>query len=269
VELQEDITKLIHEMKSCRIKGCSDNGFCDRQTEKCVCDMGFIGEYCSTPDPIPEVTARVARFEKIFLNKEWGNSESVSGSGSTKQWTESIRSSIANLTQRYAIKSVLDSPCGDFNWMKLVDYPAGLQYLGQDIVRPMITHLRKTYANNMYDFIFNDMAFRGPYKAFDLIICRDGLQHLSNTDAMKAIENFELSGSKYLLTTIYIKLWDNSDIQPGEMRAALLTKPPFNFEEPLEIFYDYPLKQDETKAPTGFGYKRMALWKLPIMRKKT
>src|SRR3712207_7875432 len=47
--------------------------------------------------------------------------ESYSGRGSELGATESLRSYLPQLFERLNIKTFLDAPCGDWNWMRQVD----------------------------------------------------------------------------------------------------------------------------------------------------
>ena len=61
-------------------------------------------------------------FTKFYNRNKWGNLESFSGDGSTIKETTKTRKIIENVIKKYKIKSLLDIPCGDFNWMKLINF---------------------------------------------------------------------------------------------------------------------------------------------------
>jgi hypothetical protein len=66
-------------------------------------------------------------FTSIKQKNLWGDAESVSGPGSTIDQTKILVAELSNLFIAKNIKSLLDIPCGDFNWMQTVDLsnPAG------------------------------------------------------------------------------------------------------------------------------------------------
>ena len=70
-------------------------------------------------------------FSEYFKENAWGSDESVSGAGSTVQATKWLVRELSDLLRRYSVKSVLDLPCGDFNWMRYVDL-SGIDYVGAD-----------------------------------------------------------------------------------------------------------------------------------------
>ena len=61
-----------------------------------------------------------------------GLPETLCGRGSTLASTAHMRPIFQHLLWEYKIKSLLDAPCGDFNWMATIDL-AGIDYLGLDI----------------------------------------------------------------------------------------------------------------------------------------
>ncbi len=76
-------------------------------------------------------------FSKIYQTSAWSSAESVSGPGSELQQARNIIEEIPILLRELNIKSLLDLPCGDFNWMKLVNL-TGVEYLGGDIVPDLV-----------------------------------------------------------------------------------------------------------------------------------
>jgi len=246
---------------------CSSHGFWDKYGERCQCDMNYIGDACQIPIlwKSKEDIDRENSFKSIYDHDTWGNRESKSGDGSTIWWTASIRPFLANMIKKYDMKNMLDSPCGDFNWMQHVEFPSDFEYVGVDVVLSEIELNRKKYSNDSskFFFIFRDMVMLPPYKSFDLIFSRDALQHLPNVATTGAINNWVASGSKYLITTFYTKFEPhdpNADISPGDYRDFNPMYPPFNWEDPIEHVRDHH-PDDHRALPYQ---KNMGLWKLPI-----
>jgi hypothetical protein len=84
-------------------------------------------------------------FTNIFKKNWWNNDESRSGWGAELKRTESIRINLADFARRHALGSLLDAPCGDYNCMRHVAWPAGFRYVGADIVHDLIIENRKNY----------------------------------------------------------------------------------------------------------------------------
>lgn len=66
-------------------------------------------------------------FSEVFQGNLWGDPESLSGPGSNLLETRTIRRDLPRLFAKYGVRSILDVPCGDFNWMKEMDL-AGVNY---------------------------------------------------------------------------------------------------------------------------------------------
>lgn len=173
------------------------------------------------------------RFTRIYKAGGWGCPESVSGGGSTLSVTAPIREEMPELLQRLGVKSMLDAPCGDFNWMRelLKDAPADLVYYGADIVEPLIESI-KQYETDKVHFVVADII-NDELPAAELILCRDCFIHLSNRDIRKTVDNFKKTGASYLLTNSFSEIGHNKDIQTGRWRQINLRLPPFNFPEPI------------------------------------
>ena len=173
-------------------------------------------------------------FTQIFRNRAWRSRESASGPGSTVSITKTIRGLIPDLIARYEIKSILDIPCGDFNWMKEVDLST-VNYTGADLVADLIQENRKKYLRTNINFVQLDLIANQLPKA-DLVLTRDCMVHLSFSDCADAIKNLKNSGSRLLLTTTFPEVSENQDIKTGEFRKINLLSEPFLLPSPLEIY---------------------------------
>ncbi|GAP71843.1 glycosyltransferase [Candidatus Symbiothrix dinenymphae] len=169
-------------------------------------------------------------FTDIYKNNYWGSQESASGGGSTMAGTVTIREQLPLLIDKFAIRSMLDVPCGDYNWMKEV--PKTCDYIGGDIVAEVVANNRRLYTSDKVRFAQIDIT-KDTLPKVDLIFCKDCLQHLSYKSVMAALNNFKSSGSKYLLVTSYPLTWRNHDIHNGDYRALNLQKKPFYLPSPI------------------------------------
>lgn len=193
------------------------------------------------------------RFTVIYTRNSWGSKESVSGSGSTLVMTESIRDLLPILFQKFEIKSILDAPCGDFNWMRLVDLK-GISYLGADIVESLVNDLNKKYSSDYISFVNIDIT-RDSLPKSDLMLNRDCLFHLSYRDIKFTLKNFLESGGKYFLTTSYDNTGEfiNMDIRSGGFRLIDLFESPFYF--PKNFHFEIP-----EPGQASFPPRRLYLW---------
>jgi len=90
------------------------------------------------------------------------------------------------------------------------------------------------------------------------VLCRDALVHFSFADIAAAIRNFKRSGSLHLLTTTFIDVEQNADVETGSWRRINLERPPFSFPPPM-------VQLDEKCPRAGGEGKRLALWRLDAL----
>ncbi|GBU25052.1 hypothetical protein R83H12_01691 [Fibrobacteria bacterium R8-3-H12] len=189
-------------------------------------------------------------FTSIYKNNLWGSSESRSGTGSHIKTTENLQKALPELWKKYSVKTFLDAPCGDYNWMKEIN-KNNIKYLGIDIVEELIENNKKYEDKNvsfkMLDIITDELP------EVDMILCKDCLQHLSYESVHKVLSNFKKSGSKYLLVTSYPLTQKNLDIKNGDFRPLNLFIEPFNLKDPLyelskefSDYYDYGIEKTYT-----------------------
>jgi hypothetical protein len=163
-------------------------------------------------------------FKDIFEKSVWGGDfESKSGGGSELEATLTIREQLPKVLSKYSISTMLDIPCGDYNWMKEVNKDCN--YLGCDIVTELVARNQQLYSSDTVNFQQMDLT-KDFLPKVDLIFCKDCLQHLSEEKVKEALNNIKRSNSKYLLVTSYPKTWRNYDIYDGDYQPLnLLIKP--------------------------------------------
>lgn len=168
-------------------------------------------------------------FAAIYRENLWRNPESRSGWGSTlagENGTEKIRQGIAQISEQYNISTIVDVPCGDFNWFRAIEL-RGATYLGVDIVPDLIARNRELFGSDNISFICQDLAEWVP-PAADLIIVRDLLIHLTNNQATACLRNIVGSGARLLLVSNYAQVCRNEDTFTGGLRLYNLFRPPFD-----------------------------------------
>ena len=179
-----------------------------------------------------------AAFSHIYTNNGWGSEETRSGFGSTLEYTAPLRKSLEELLRRLHVRTFLDAPCGDFNWMRHVQLPPDAKYIGSDIVRPLITNLQARYGDSRYQFVVTDIV-RGHLPAADLWLCRDVLFHLPTNEIVATLRNFSHSRIPFILTTTYDFEKENPDVQPGGFRYINLNRHPFLLPRPRLRIADF------------------------------
>lgn len=194
-------------------------------------------------------------FTSIYRDNLWGDAESVSGPGSTLLETARLRNELPTLLKEVGAKSMLDAPCGDFNWLSKTQLPLE-RYIGADIVPALVEQNEKLYGDEQRQFLVRDIT-RAELPCVDVILCRDCFIHFSYRHIAAAVRSFKRSKSKYLLTNTYTRWPQNRDIRTGNFRPLNLQLAPFNFTTPLRLISEKNPEQE----PRYFS-KSLALWAL-------
>jgi hypothetical protein len=159
------------------------------------------------------------------------------------------------LLRAYGIQTLLDLPCGDFNWMQQVDLQ-GIHYIGADIVETLVAQNQQKYGQDYRKFLHLDLL-TDELPAVDGVLVRDCLVHFSLAHIEQALTNLRRSKIRYLLSTTFSDIETNVEIQTGYWRPINLLKPPFNLPEPLASLPD-----SGPKTRSGFPDKMLFIWEI-------
>jgi hypothetical protein len=177
-------------------------------------------------------------FSEICKKGYWATTQTVSGPGSTLEYTANLRQHLPQLFKDFSIRSIYDAPCGDFNWMRLVIKQNDITYYGADIVPAIIVKIQQ-YETSKVSFKCADITL-DEFPKVDLWLCRDCLFHLSNRDIILALRNYLASGTPLVLTTTHLNTaaFENVDIRSGDFRLIDLFSAPYFF--PQEVLARIP-----------------------------
>jgi hypothetical protein len=199
------------------------------------------------------------KFSKVFRDNLFHGSESLSGRGSDLDQTHIIEREIPIVLNDFHVKSVLDVPCGDQNWMSRIDFKR-IEYIGADIVPSLIKRNSVAFGSQLKKFIELDLTQSVPPKT-DLIFCRDLFVHLSTKSINACLNNIRESGSTYLLTTTFTDLRSYNNLpffsKDVGWRPINFQLDPFNFSVPLTI-----INEGCTEGNGKFSDKSLGLWKI-------
>ena len=180
-------------------------------------------------------------FTEIYKSGKWGAKVTdeqpfYSGPGS---YGENAKEYVAFLTafiKQNEIKAITDIGCGDFAiGSQIVKQNPAIKYNGCDVVRDLIEYNNEKYGTSSVKFFQIDAA-NGTIPAADLITVRQVLQHLSNAEISKVLNN--IKSFKYVLVTEH-QLKEgteisfnkdkktNADYRLSEGSAVYLDKSPF------------------------------------------
>ena len=195
-------------------------------------------------------------FTYIYKNNYWNNAESVSGPGSTIGHTKGIIERINTFNSHHEIRSILDIPCGDFNWMRHLNL-SNIKYVGADIVEEMVRKNQQFYGRNGILFQTLDIT-KDSLPTCDLIINRDCLVHFSNELIFASLKNMMESKATFLMTTTFPDHQNNVDIITGNWRPINLTLPPFNLPQPMYVIEENTIEH----SLQNLNRKILGVWKI-------
>lgn len=169
-------------------------------------------------------------FTDTYNLNSWGDSQSKSGTGSSLEYTESIRKFLVNFIKEKKIKKIFDCSCGDWNWMKEIK-DNFVDYLGNDIVDNLIQVNNEKYSSDAIKFVCGDIfetlsKFEDDH--FDLIICRHTLEHLPTDYVKKCLELISKKTNYAFITSSTLE--DNTELNNFNgvsARGINLNLPPY------------------------------------------
>lgn len=167
-------------------------------------------------------------FTNIYKNKTWqDNYGTESGPGSSLECAKPYLDFLQQFCRTNNITSVLDLGCGDFNLMRHFDF-TNINYKGVDIVEHIISQNINLYSSKNIKFEVNSICEYYNTEEFDLVICKDVLQHLSHDNINKILH---IKNYKYALyTNDYNSDVVNYKIEDGQYSPIDLSKDPYNMD---------------------------------------
>lgn len=166
-------------------------------------------------------------FTNIYKKGLWGRVD-FSGGGSEYIYNERYARFLERFVKENEIQSVVDLGCGDWLISRHINW-GSVQYLGLDVVPHIIEKLNTQFATENIQFSTCDCINEELPEA-DLLICKDVLQHLTNSDISKIIKQFD--NYKYVIIVNSVEPGSltstNPDIERGSCRPLDISKPPFS-----------------------------------------
>jgi hypothetical protein len=207
------------------------------------------------------------RFTSVYDQGGWSDpvlGAPQSGFGSTVNNTAELRSLVLNtaicLFKGQSTLSIVDAPCGDMTWMPLLINELAneferVEYTGVDVVEELVEINRKStcFSENVsWKFECSDVT-RDRIADCDIFFCKDLVNHLTNRDVARLLENLQISNCKCAMITSNTGC-ENSELpregdyasRPIDLEAA-----PFSLPKPIQ----------------RNGY--MGFWKLPFPSRVT
>jgi len=197
------------------------------------------------------------KFDNVFKRNLFQGQSSKSGIGSSIEQTHEIARLIPELIFNLKIKTILDLPCGDLEWMSNVNL-GDAKYLGADVAPALILQLQTRFPDRNFQRI---NVVKDSIPKVDLIFCRDLFVHLSNRAIRSSIKNIKDSGSLYLATTTFSNRLKNQDLpflsRSVAWRTINLELSPFNFSPPVQL-----INEKCTESNGDYSDKSIGIWKI-------
>jgi hypothetical protein len=114
------------------------------------------------------------KFDNVFKQNLFYGQSSKSGIGSSKEQTYEIARLIPEVISRLSIKSILDLPCGDLEWMSKINLGSA-KYMGGDVAPTLIAQLQIQFPDKKFQ---NINIAKDNLPRVDLVFCRDLFVHI-------------------------------------------------------------------------------------------
>lgn len=167
-------------------------------------------------------------FTNIYKNKSWqDNYGTESGPGSSIECAKAYLDFLQEFCKSNNVTSILDLGCGDFNLMRHFDF-TNINYFGVDIVDHVILQNQNLYQSKTLKFESESITDYNDENVYDLLICKDVLQHLSHESINKilSIKNYKQA--------LYINDFNNTtfnqNVENGQYSPIDLSATPFNLK---------------------------------------
>lgn len=209
------------------------------------------------------------KFNKIYSENWWGQYRDGTAldfdSGFTSYVDDIVNEYIQAikkiLNENREIQNVVDIGCGDFNVGSKIA-PLFSRYVGIDVVESLIERNKKNFQTKSISFECKDITTDN-LPITDLICVRQVLQHLSNSDIHKFLNNINGKCKFLLITETMHKSWRfraNKDIKTGPgvryhlKSGVVLDAPPFNLSYKQKSLVCEPFFRNEHVVSTLYKF---------------
>ena len=157
-------------------------------------------------------------FISTYIGKMWYEGGSISGAGSSLQYTEHIRRIVLDVINQNNVQTIWDCSCGDWTWMKEIKDKLP-NYIGNDIVSELVELNTKEYGSDNIKFQCGDMLEelkKLENDSIDLVICRHTLEHLDTEYSVNVVREIHRVAKWAIITSIDAV---NTQLRPNGITA--------------------------------------------------
>lgn len=178
-------------------------------------------------------------FENIYKSGSWAgswNAGNGSGAGSEPENTASLRRTLIDFIKRHNVTSILDTPCGACKWTavlldELAQENIRIRYHGIDVAAQAAERAQAAMQRHepfhTVTIAQANLATDSIPAGFDLVLCRDTMQHLSHAAGLAVLRNLATANAAHYLIGGYVP-GDNNNITDGHTYKFNPSLPPFN-----------------------------------------
>ena len=183
--------------------------------------------------------------------------------------TAGTRLALELLVHRHRVTRLLDAPCGGSRWWppllaRIRTYVPCFEYLGMDVVPSVVSENAKKFADDpLTNYVVGELATVDLPTGFDLVLCRDALQHLPLLDGLAILENIARARPRLVAVGSYPKEVGNpnKDVAVGGYFHVNVLLPPYNMSEPMDALDELSTVKGEQKFLLVYSGEYLA--KLP------
>lgn len=202
-------------------------------------------------------------FTRVYAEKIWGQGDEAfySGPGSNPEAAKPYADFVTGFITQNNIQRVVDLGCGDFRVGQMIA-ASGVNYVGTDVVQPLINENNKRFGNDHVRFECLDIA-SDDLPDGELCLIREVFQHISNAQISAVLPKLKKYGH-VLFTDVQPETAGgfriNKDKVHGDTSRLVhhaflrLDAPPFNVKDVKMVFETTP-PYHESYAPFGSSFK--------------
>ncbi|HPT26352.1 MAG TPA: hypothetical protein PLZ95_08025 [Bryobacteraceae bacterium] len=164
---------------------------------------------------------------------------------------------IPALLRSLGTTSLLDIPCGDFNWPSPAEL--GVEYIGADDVREQVRPNEQGYGRPYRRSLHLELTSSDLPEA-SVVLCRDCLVQCGFGKVARALDRIRASSADYHLPTRLPLTLENADITDGDRLARSFTLPPSNLPPP-----NRSIVENCTGDGEAYSDKPLALWNVALL----
>lgn len=143
--------------------------------------------------------ARGAMFDAVYAQGLWGDKDAGHGVDQARD-AALLAAAFDEVVDRFAIKTLVDLPCGDLSFIETTAAFASLErYVGLDVSPRIVARAAARAPPNAVFAVADALDPAAIPRGFDAVLCRHLMIHMSVAMNLAALANIEAAGPRYAL----------------------------------------------------------------------